>query len=250
MTSWILPLLYSHHSLPLTAEVPAAMRRILTDYRRFFNEFRRDFHHTGALLPSGGVLARTMAKLIRGNRPPARILEVGPGTGAITRGLAGALQPGDQLDAVEINPRFAQLLEERFASDPAFERARHSVRVINAAVQDLPGESVYDYIVSGLPLNNFSPDDIRSIFTTLQRLSKPGAILSYFEYTFIRTLKRPFAGAKERQRLGRISAVLKEYIRTCQVRREHVLLNLPPATVRQLCLKPATCDPAGDAVSC
>src|SRR5262245_8263683 len=197
--------------------------RILTDYRRFFKEFRRDFHHTGALLPSGGVLARTMARAIRGHRPAARILEVGPGTGAITRGLAGALQPGDQLDAVEINPHFAQLLEEKFASDPAFERVRHSVRVVTGAVQDLPGEAVYDFIVSGLPLNNFSPDDIRSIFTTLRRLPKPGAILCYFEYTFIRSLKRPFAGAKERQRLGRISEVLEEYIRSCQVRREHVL---------------------------
>lgn len=212
--------------------------RILTDYRRFFREFRRDFHHTGALLPSGNALARTMARSLSGPRPPARILEVGPGTGAITRGIARFLQPGDQLDAVEINPHFAQMLEEKLASDPAFESVRHSVRVVTSAVQDLPGESVYDFIFSGLPLNNFTPDDIRSIFTTLTRLSKPGALLSYFEYTFIRSIKRPFAGRKERQRLGKISEVLDEYIRTRQVRREHVLLNLPPATIRQLRLKP------------
>lgn len=213
---------------------------LLKDYSRFFREFRRDFHHTGALLPSGGVLAHTLARTIRGPRSAARILEVGPGTGAITRRLPRYLQDGDQLDVVEINPRFAQMLEERLASDPAFANHRHCIKVITSPVQDLPGESVYDYIVSGLPLNNFSPDDIRSIFATLTRLSKPGGLLSYFEYTFIRSLKRPFVGPRERQRLGSISEVLEEYIRSSQVRREHVLLNLPPATVRQLRLKPAT----------
>ena len=41
---------------------------------------------------------------------------------------------------------------------------RDNVRIINAPIQELPGESVYDFIISGLPLNNFSSPDVRSIF--------------------------------------------------------------------------------------
>ena len=45
--------------------------RFLNEYSRFFREFRRDFHHTGALLPSGVFLAREIARGLRGPRPAA-----------------------------------------------------------------------------------------------------------------------------------------------------------------------------------
>jgi phosphatidylethanolamine/phosphatidyl-N-methylethanolamine N-methyltransferase len=225
--------------------------RFLNEYTRFFREFRRDFHHTGALLPSGVFLAQEIARGLRGPRPAARVLEVGPGSGAVTRLLVRHLQPGDTLDLVEINPHFAQQLEDRLQRDPEFKSKKDAVRVIVAPIQDVKGESVYDMIFSGLPLNNFTPDEVRSIFGTLTRLVKPGGLLTYFEYTFIRTLKMPFAGRKERERLAMIGKMLDEYIRDCQVRRDHVLLNLPPATVRQLRLKPdQACEGEGQVVSC
>lgn len=211
---------------------------LLNEYRQFFREVRRDFHHTGALLPSGVFLAQSIARSLRGPRPAARILEVGPGSGAVTHVLARHLQPGDMLDAIEINPHFAQVLEDRIQKDSSFGTNRDAIRVINAPVQELPGESVYDLIISGLPLNNFTPDDIRSIFDTLTRLIRPGGLLIYFEYTLIRTLKMPFAGRKERQRLASVSKLLDGYIRNCQIRRDHIFLNVPPATIRHLRLKP------------
>ncbi|MFM7150477.1 MAG: class I SAM-dependent methyltransferase, partial [Gemmataceae bacterium] len=208
------------------------------EYSRFFREVRRDFHHTGAVLPSGVFLAKTIAQTLRGPRPAARILEVGPGSGSVTRVLAQHLLPGDLFDTVEINPHFARLLEERIQTDPDFLPHRDAIRVIQAPVQEVPGESVYDFIISGLPLNNFSTEDIRSIFETLTRLVRPGGLLSYFEYTFIRSLKTPFVGRKERERLSSIGQLLNQYIQECQVRRDNVLLNLPPATIRHLRLKP------------
>ncbi|MFO0880053.1 MAG: methyltransferase domain-containing protein [Gemmataceae bacterium] len=214
--------------------------RLLNEYSQFFREVRRDFHHTGAVLPSGVFLAEHIARSLRGPRHPFRICEVGPGSGSVTAVLAKHLQEGDLFDLVEINPHFAQLLEERISKDAAFARVRDSVRVINAPVQEVPGDSVYDLIISGLPLNNFSPEVIRSIFDTMTRLIRPGGLLIYFEYTLIRTLKTPFAGRQERQRLSVIGKLLDGYIRDCQVRRDHVLLNLPPATVRHLRLKPQT----------
>jgi phosphatidylethanolamine/phosphatidyl-N-methylethanolamine N-methyltransferase len=219
--------------------------RIWADYKRFFHEFRRDFHHTGALLPSGVFLARAVARPLAGVRPPARILEVGPGTGAVTRAIARAMRPGDRLEAVEINPHFARALEERVSRDPAYAAHRDNVHVINAPVQEVPGESVYDFILSGLPLNNFSTGDIRDIFATFTRLLRPGGTLSYFEYALIRELKAPFVSRRERRRLFRVGRLVSRYIQNYQVRRERILFNVPPAIVRQLCLKPAP----GDAVS-
>lgn len=219
------------------------------EYSHFFREFRRDFHHTGAVLPSGVFLGNTIARSLRGPRAPMRILEVGPGSGAVTRVLARKMLPGDQLDAVEINPHFAQMLEHRIQHEPSFAAHKQAIRVLCCPVQQVQGDSIYDLIVSGLPLNNFSPEEIRSIFDTLTRLVRPGGLLSYFEYTFIRSLKMPFVGRKERQRLHVIGELLEQYIRTCQVRRSHVLLNIPPATIRHLRLKPAPCERRSEVLS-
>ena len=222
---------------------------IWAEYTRFFREFRRDFHHTGALLPSGLFLAKALSRPLDGLRAPARILEVGPGTGAVTRALIDRMRPGDRLDAVEINPFFASQLHDRIQRDPAMRVKRDQIRIITAPVQEVPGESVYDFIVSGLPLNNFSTTDIRSIFASFERLVRPDGTLTYFEYALVRRLKAPFVSKSERRRLFRVGRLVSQYVQAYQVRRERVFMNVPPAIVRQLRLKPTPCESAREVVS-
>jgi phospholipid N-methyltransferase len=205
----------------------------------FFREFRRHVQTTGAILPSSRFLARALVRPLRNTRSACRILEVGPGTGSVTREIARRLLPEDRLDAVEINSHFIQLLEGRLRTDMVFRARSPQINLIYAAVQELPGDSVYDYIVSGLPLNNFPVVVVREIFDTFTRLLKPGGMLSYYEYTLVRELKTPFVGRRERRRLFRIGRVMRGYIRDYQVRRERIFINVPPATVRHLRLKPA-----------
>jgi phospholipid N-methyltransferase len=205
----------------------------------FLKESRRHFRATGALLPSSRFLARTLAAPLSGVRTPCRILEVGPGTGAVTRAIARRLIPGDQLDAVELNPRFVERLRLILLHDPVLIARRPQIRVIHSPVQELPGEAVYDHIISGLPLNNFPVTVVREIFKAYSRLLKPDGVLTYFEYVLIRQLKSPFVGRRERRRLYRVGRVVSEYIRTYQVRRKQVLMNVPPAIVRHLHLKPS-----------
>ncbi len=223
---------------------------IWAEYTRFFREFRRDFHHTGALLPSGLFLAKALSRPLDGLRAPARILEVGPGTGSVTRVLIERMRPGDLLDAVEINPYFASQLEERIQRDPVMRSKRDQIRIITAPVQEVPGESVYDFIVSGLPLNNFSTGDIRSIFASLERLVRPDGTLTYFEYALVRRLKAPFVSKSERRRLFRVGRLVSQYVQAYQVRRERVFMNVPPAIVRELRLKPTPCESSREVVSC
>jgi phosphatidylserine decarboxylase len=148
------------------------------------------------------------------------------------------MMPGDRLDAVEINGHFVDVLRERLETDKAFRAGRDQVEIIHAAVEDLVGESTYDYIVSALPLNNFPVAGIREIFAAYDRLMKPGGTLSFYEYALVRQLKWPLVSRRERRRLIRVGRVLRSYIREFQIRREQIFINVPPATVRHLRLKP------------
>src|SRR5262249_30003808 len=204
----------------------------------FFREFRRHFRHTGSILPSGIFLARALASELRKPREPALILEVGPGTGSVTHQILRHLLADDRLDLVELNGAFVSLLQRRFDQEWDFAFHREQVRLMHRAVEDLPGEGLYDYIVSGLPLNNFSVSQVRAIFQVYNRLLRPGGTLTYYEYVLIRHLKTPFVNRRERRRLFRVGRVVSRYIRSYQVRREGVLVNVPPAIVRHLRLKP------------
>jgi phospholipid N-methyltransferase len=201
-------------------------------------EFRRQGRITGALLPSSRFLARALVSELRKSRPSASILEVGPGTGSVTQEIVRYLTPNDRLDLVEINPRFVSLLEARYQREWVKLCAADRFRVISSAVEKLPGDRQYDYIVSCLPLNNFPVAQVREIFRAFARLLKPGGTLTYFEYVFVRQLKTPFVNRHERWRLGGVGRVVGGYIRSYQVKRQPILINVPPAIVRHLCLNP------------
>jgi phospholipid N-methyltransferase len=207
---------------------------IWQEWIAFWREFRRRFHTTGAVLPSSRYLARALAVPLIESRPPVHVLEVGPGTGAVTRILVRHLRPNDHLDAVEINAEFVAVLQRRLREEAELSRHAAQVRIVHSALEDLPGESAYDVIVSGLPLNNFSTEQIRRIFAAFQRLLRPDGTLSYFEYLLVRQLKTPFVGREERRRLGEIGRLLDGYLKAYEVRQEHVLLNVPPAVVHYL----------------
>jgi phospholipid N-methyltransferase len=140
---------------------------------------------------------------------------------------------------VEINEQFVRLLEERIRTDPAFAARRHQIRVIHAPLQDVAGEGVYDFIVSGLPFNNFPVEVVRGIFAGYRRLLKPEGTLSFFEYTLIRELKSPFVGRDERKRLSGVAGIVTEYVNKYQVSCQRIFVNVPPATARHLRFRPA-----------
>jgi len=203
----------------------------------FFREYREHLKQTGSIIPSSRFLARALASEMARPRGPARILEVGPGTGPATLELARNLQPGDQLDCVELNDRFVAWLQRRLDTEPIFQEHRQQIRLIHGPVEQVAGEGVYDFIVSGLPLNAFPFDLVKEIFRVFKRLIRPGGSLSYFEYMLVRELQLPFVGREGRRRLHKIGRVVNHYIDRHQFRRDRVWLNVTPAYVRHLRLK-------------
>lgn len=129
----------------------AARRRIdsLKDDLRFSVEWAARPRAVGAIAPSGRSLARAMAREIDPSIP-GPVVELGPGTGVITRALIARGVSEDRLILVEAHRGFAALLKERFplatvVADDAFALSR-IVRTV--------GRAPVAAIVSGLPLFN------------------------------------------------------------------------------------------------
>ncbi len=210
------------------------MRQPLANYRVFWREFRRTFHSTGSVLPSGRRLARALARRVANGQQSQRVLEVGPGTGAVTGHIIERLGPEDRLDLVELNERFADVLRSRLEKEAAWRAVADRVRVLEMPVEQIDAEAIYDVIVSGLPLNNFSCDLVQRIFTQFHRLAAEQARLSFFEYVAVRKAKSLFCKPSERRRLFGIERLLAREFDRWEVLRECVLGNAPPAWVHHL----------------
>jgi len=210
------------------------MPRRLPEYALFLREFVRNFHTTGAILPSGRWLARALTRYVRQPAGPRRILEVGPGTGAVTRRLVTSLQPQDELDLVELNPAFVKQLEHRFQVERAFRDVAPRTRILSCAVEALPNDTQYDLIISGLPLNNFSVATVEAILHKLTTLLKPAGTLSFFEYIAVRRAKTLVSMGPERVRLRGIDRALRRVLDGGLVKRDWVWPNVPPAWVHHV----------------
>ena len=70
---------------------------------------------TGAVAPSSPQLAAAMARWLPAD-PESFVLELGPGTGAVTDALLKRGLREDRLVAIENNPTWRELLRERFPS--------------------------------------------------------------------------------------------------------------------------------------
>jgi phosphatidylethanolamine/phosphatidyl-N-methylethanolamine N-methyltransferase len=83
------------------------------DYALFFGLWLQKPLQIAAVTPSGKRLAGAMAKLVDLGRP-GPVLELGAGTGGLTRGLLRAGCPSERLIAFEREPRLAATLRRSF----------------------------------------------------------------------------------------------------------------------------------------
>lgn len=209
----------------------------IREYATFFREFRSRFETTGSIAPSSRFLAAAMTAPLR-NRPagapPVRVLEIGPGTGAVTEHLVQQLRPGDVFDLVELNQVFADLLRSKFQRDKHYRAIAQQATVHVLPLQDFEATQPYDFVISGLPLNNFPADLVDEIFDAYFRLLAPGGVLSYFEYMYVRSLRKRIGKRADRERLARIDNTMTHYVNSHRIRRDWIFVNLPPAWVQHL----------------
>ena len=208
-----------------------------SSYRVFFEQFWRRYQTTGAVLPSGRRLSKALCRYAaesNGSRAPRQILEVGPGTGPATAQLVRLLDDQDHLRIVELTEDFVAFLRHRFANEPEFQRVADRCQIVHDRLENLPHDRQYDVIVSGLPLNNFPIDVVESLLDCFERLLKPGGVVSFFEYIAIRKAKAAVSGRQDRARLQGIAERIDRFLSGREIRRDSVLLNVPPAWVHHV----------------
>jgi phosphatidylethanolamine/phosphatidyl-N-methylethanolamine N-methyltransferase len=119
----------------------------LDDEVRFLRSWIEKPLHVGAVMPSGRLLARTMAQYVdaEGTGP---VVELGPGTGAITSALIERGVEQKRLVLVEYNPSFCALLRDRYPQAKVVQGDAYTLRDTLWNVLGAPAGAV----VSGLPL--------------------------------------------------------------------------------------------------
>jgi phosphatidylethanolamine/phosphatidyl-N-methylethanolamine N-methyltransferase len=116
----------------------------------FFRHWLRHPLGIGAILPSSNAVARAMASDVPFSRPGA-VLELGGGTGVVTRSLIDAGCRPERLIVVEREPALAEILRRRFAEARVIEG---DACAIGALLAEL-GVTQLAAVVSSLPIKWF-----------------------------------------------------------------------------------------------
>lgn len=196
----------------------------------FLKQCLCDFQSTGALCRSSKRAAHGLTEPLRQiSRKPYKILELGPGTGAITEKILEDMIPGDQFHTCEINPEFMIALKKRLLSLPTYQRHKERVEFLLCPAQEIPTECKYDLVVGCLPFLNFDLTTVIEIFEHIKKLSHEETIMTYFEYTGIRTTGRYLS-----KRLRAVNDYLAEVYNNHRVAHKRVLFNLFPMNIHYL----------------
>ncbi|KZS81779.1 class I SAM-dependent methyltransferase [Mycobacterium persicum] len=205
------------------------------DTTLFFREFCGKFETTGSVMPSTRYLARAMTRHLRRRGPaPIRVLDCGPGTGAFTDRIVDHLRPGDTLDVVEINDSFVRVLQRRFATEPRWQAASNFTNIHEVPFQYFDAAEPYDFIISSLPHSNFPAITVAEILHSYTRLLKPGGVLTYVEYLYLRQIRRTLSRGTQRARIRSVEQLMLSHMSEHEVAHENVLRNVPPARVHHL----------------
>src|SRR5947209_1220792 len=119
----------------------------LDDEVRFLRSWIEKPLHMGAVMPSSKLLARTMAQYVEVDSD-GPVIELGPGTGAITNALIEHGIDQKRLVLVEYNPSFCALLRDRYPRATVVQGDAYALRDSVLDVLEAPASAV----VSGLPL--------------------------------------------------------------------------------------------------
>lgn len=134
----------------MVSRLKARLERKFDEEIRFFKGWQRDKKGVGALVPTSSVTARRMASVID-TASGLPVLELGAGTGVITRAiLERGVKPAD-LVSVEYAPHFCETLRARF---PDADIRQGDVFELDAVLGDRRGET-FDSVISAVPMLSF-----------------------------------------------------------------------------------------------
>lgn len=141
-------------------------------------------------MPSGRPLARAMAKFVDPN-VPGQVIELGPGTGAVTAALVERGIEPSRMVLVEFNPTFCRLLRARFPEATILQGDAYGLRRLLGTLLCDPAAAV----VSGLPLVTKHLKTRLRLLTDAFTLLTPGAPFVQITYALASPIPHSFSWA-------------------------------------------------------
>lgn len=175
----------------------------------FLREWLVNPQRTGAVAPSSPQLGAAMARGLPAN-PESFVLELGPGTGAITAALLREGLREDRLVAIEHNASLAALLRNRFPRARIITGDAWQLDTLLAGLT--PPVTTVGAVISSLPLLNFPPAQADALAEKIRAILEPDG--RWVQFTYRITKKRSRGGTAFRLAASQI-----------------VWCNLPPARV-------------------
>jgi phosphatidylethanolamine/phosphatidyl-N-methylethanolamine N-methyltransferase len=161
----------------------------LDDEVRFIRSWIERPLSTGAVTPSGRILARTMARYVD-PQSTGPVVELGPGTGPVTEALVQTGVDPSRLVLVESNPAFCRILRARYPGATLVQGDAYSMRRLLETLLLQPAAAM----VSGLPLIT-KPITMRlRLIRDAFDLMIPGAPFVQFTYSVAAPLPKRFGG--------------------------------------------------------
>ncbi|HTQ82934.1 MAG TPA: methyltransferase [Pseudolabrys sp.] len=191
------------HSLARVEKKPLR----LDDEVQFIRSWIEKPISTGAVMPSGKALARTMANYVdpKSNGP---VIELGPGTGPVTEALVEHGIDPARLVLVEFNPTFCRLLRSRYPAATVVQGDAYRLRRLLETYVREPAAAV----VSGLPLVTKPLRTRLRLIADAMGLLAPSAPFIQFTYAMLPPIPKALSGIKAEAS-------------------EMIWMNLPPARV-------------------
>lgn len=177
------------------------------DLLQFWKALLRDPRRIGAVAPAGRPLSRAMVREVL-KSPPGLVIELGAGTGTITRGLVEARQHMTGLIAFEKVPALAACLQKKFP-----DLTIYPVCASRVGQFQLHGEHTLT-VVSSLPFRSLPSADKRLLSDAIAKISKAARHFRLIQYSYLGST--PFQSPADN---------------LVWHRKHTVMRNLPPATL-------------------
>ncbi len=180
-----------------------------------FGRFLKAPRSIGAIAPSSPALAEAMVAALRLGGAD-RIVELGPGTGALTSALVARLHPGARVLAIDREPMFVERLRARW---PQVECVCASAVALPALAAER-GLLPIDHILSGLPFASLPAPVTARILEGIEETLRSDGTFTTFQYVHAYRMRQ--AAVFRRELSARLGS---------EPERTLVLRNLPPAYV-------------------
>lgn len=190
-----------------TAGLRKAIADKLDEEIRFFRGWIDKPKAVGAIIPTSSITARRMASVIDpGSGRP--VLELGPGTGVITRAILERGVKPEDLVSIEYSREFVDRLVEDFPGVNFIHGSAFDIEKVLAPWKDRP----FDSVISAIPLLNFPLAERVSLIERLLDLMPPGRPIMQITY-----------GALSPIPAGRGSYSMERF--------DFIVRNIPPANL-------------------